>query len=153
MLLGTHRTKLDDKGRLTLPGKWIQEFSHGLILTRGVDQSLLMFSVAKFESVATGIDRLGIESADVRKWARFMSALAVDLEPDKRGRVPISPAQLKFAGITGDVVLVGVLGYVQIWDPQKYEEAESTDLSAITQIAERVDKLLRASAARVASGE
>ena len=106
-----------------------------------------MFPVPKFESIATGIDRLGIENADVRKWARFMSALAVDLELDKRGRIPISSAQLKFAGITGDVVLVGVLGYVQIWDPQKYEEAESTDLPTITQIAERVGKLLNASAA------
>jgi transcriptional regulator MraZ len=147
MLLGTHRAKLDDKSRLTLPGKWIQEFSEGLVLTRGVDQSLLIFPASKFQSIATGIDRLGIESVDVRKWARFMSAQAVDLEPDKKGRIPISPTQLKFAGIANDVVLVGVLGYIQVWDPQKYEEAESIDLSAMNQIAERVDKLLRASAA------
>ncbi len=147
MLLGTHRAKLDDKGRLTLPGKWIQEFSGGLILTRGVDQSLLIFPASKFQSIATGIDRLGIESADVRKWARFMSAQAVDLEPDKKGRIPISSTQLKFAGIANEVVLVGVLGYIQILEPQKYEETESIDLAAMNQIAERVDKLLRTSAA------
>jgi transcriptional regulator MraZ len=146
MLLGTHRARLDDKGRLTLPGKWLQEFSLGLILTRGVDQSLLIFPAPKFESIATRIDRLSIESADARRWARFMSAQAADLKPDKKGRLPISPAQLKFAGLVGDVVLVGVLSYVQIWNPQKYEEAESIDLPTINQIAERVDQLLRASA-------
>lgn len=147
MLLGTHRARLDDRGRLTLPGKWIPEFSQGLILTRGVDHGLVLFPAPKFESMARGIERLGIESADVRRWARFMSAQAVNLKPDRKGRIPISPVQLTFAQITSDAVLVGVLSYVQIWNPQKYEEAESIDLAAIHQIAERVDKLLRASAA------
>jgi len=144
MFLGTYRTKLDDRGRLTLPAKWAPELLPGLILTRGVDQSLLIFPTSRFEFIAKGIDTLGLASADVRRWARFLSALAADLLPDKKGRVFISPSQLKFAGIASDVVLVGLLSYVQVWDPAKYEEFESRDVSEIVQVAERVDKLIRA---------
>jgi MraZ protein len=144
MFLGTYRTKLDDKGRLTLPRDWTHEFSQGLILTRGVDQSLLVFPISKFESIAKGLDELGLASADVRRWARFLSALAVDLLPDKKGRIPISASQLKFAGIANEVILVGLLSYIQIWDPPKHEELESKDVLDIIQIADRVDKLMRA---------
>lgn len=144
MFLGTHRTKLDDKGRLTLPREWTHEFSLGLVLTRGVDQSLLAFPQSKFETMAKGLDDLGLASVDVRRWARFLSAMAVDVLPDKKGRIPISPSQLKFAEIANDVTLVGLLGYIQIWNPQKHEELASRDTTDIIEIADRVDKLIRA---------
>jgi MraZ protein len=144
MFLGTYRTKLDDKSRLTLPRAWVHEFSQGLILTRGVDESLLVFPTSKFESIARGLDELGLASADGRKWTRFLSALAIDLLPDKKGRIPISLSQLKFAGIANDVALVGLLSYVQIWDPLKHEELVSRDATDIIEIANRVDKLIRA---------
>jgi MraZ protein len=146
MFLGTYRTRLDNKGRLTLPREWVHGFSQGLILTRGLDQSLLGLPVSKFESIAKGLDVIGLASADGRKWARFLSAMAVDLLPDKKGRIPVSPSQLKFAGIGNDVVLVGLLSYIQICDPTKLEELESRDVSDIVQIADRVDRLIRAAA-------
>ena len=144
MFLGTYRTKLDNKGRLTLPREWVHGFSQGLILTRGLDQSLLGLPVSKFESIAKGLDEVGFASADGRRWARFLSAMAVDLLPDKKGRIPVSPSQLKFAGIANEVILVGLLSYIQICDPPKLEELESRDSSDIVQIADRVDKLMRA---------
>jgi MraZ protein len=144
MFLGTYRTKLDDKSRLTLPREWTHEFSLGIVITRGVDQSLLAFPQSRFEIMARGLDDLGLASADVRRWARFLSAMAVDLVPDKKGRIPITVSQLKFAGIANEVTLVGLLNYIQIWDPQKHEELESRDASDIIQIADRVDKLMRA---------
>jgi MraZ protein len=144
MFLGTYRTKLDSKGRLTLPREWVHGFSQGLILTRGLDQSLLGLPVSKFESIAKGLDQIGLSSADGRRWARFLSAMAVDLLPDKKGRIPISLSQLKFAGIATDVILVGLLSYIQICDPPKHEALESQDTSDIIQIADRVDRLMRA---------
>jgi MraZ protein len=143
MFLGTHRTKLDAKGRLTLPGKWIIELSGGLVITRGVDQSLLVFPTSRFESIAHAIDLLGLENTDVRSWARFLSGLAVDLVPDKKGRIPVSPAQLKFANLESDVVMVGLMSYVQVLAPGKFEEMDTTDTTNIVQIAEHFDSLSR----------
>ena len=144
MFLGTYRTRLDNKGRLTLPREWVHGFSQGLILTRGLDQSLLGLPMSKFESIAKGLEDVGLSSADGRRWIRFLSAMAVDLLPDKKGRIPVSPSQLKFAGITNDVVLVGLLGYIQICDPPMHEKLESQDTSDMIQIADRVDRLMRA---------
>lgn len=143
MFLGMYHSEIDDKGKLAFPRKWMGELSQGLILTRGIEQSLLVFPVSKFESVARGIDGLGLTSGDVRKWTRFLSALATDLLPDKRGRIIVSPSQLKYAGIVSDVIMVGLLSHIQIWDPPRYEELETKDAPEIIQIAERVDKLIR----------
>ena len=144
MFLGTYRTKLDDKSRLTLPRDWAHDFAMGIVITRGVDQSLIAFPQSKFENMAKGLDDLGLTSTDVRRWARFLGALAIDIVPDKKGRVALPLAQLKFAGIANDVTLVGLLGYIQIWNPQKHEELEAKDVVDIIQIADRVDKLMRA---------
>ena len=143
MFLGTYRTEIDNKGKLALPGKWMKDLSQGLVLTRGVEPSLLVFPAWRFESVAKGIDGLGWANGDVRKWTRFLSALATDLLPDKRGRITVLPSQLKYAGIVNDVLMVGLLGYIQIWNPPRFEELETRDAPEMIQIAERVDRLIR----------
>ena len=51
MFLGTHMQRLDDKGRLILPAKFREELSNGLVLTRGQERCLTVFSTSEFESV------------------------------------------------------------------------------------------------------
>ena len=39
----------------------------------------------------------------------------------------MKPEFRKFAGITGEVVLVGVKNHVEIWDAQRWDDANSFD--------------------------
>ena len=48
MFLGTFTPKLDEKGRLILPAKFRDEFSDGLVITRGQEHCLYVFSEAEF---------------------------------------------------------------------------------------------------------
>ena len=148
MLIGTYRREIDDMARLVLPERWRTGFTRGLILTRGVDKNLMAFPIRRFQAIAEGIATLTIENTDARNWSRFLIGSATHQPLDKLGRLEIPPPLRVFASVVKDVVLVGVLNRIEIWDATKYEECEARSASDIVQIAERVGILLRATAAR-----
>ena len=51
MLLGTHTPKLDEKGRLILPAKFRDELAEGVVITRGQERCLYVFSKREFAGV------------------------------------------------------------------------------------------------------
>ena len=44
MFLGTFSPKLDEKGRLILPAKFRDELADGVVMTRGQDRCIYVFS-------------------------------------------------------------------------------------------------------------
>ncbi|NCX09462.1 MAG: hypothetical protein EBW09_00995 [Actinobacteria bacterium] len=44
MFLGTHEPKLDEKGRLILPARFRDELSEGLVITKGQEHCLYVWS-------------------------------------------------------------------------------------------------------------
>ena len=44
MFLGTHAPKLDDKGRVILPARFREELANGLVLTRGQERCIYVFT-------------------------------------------------------------------------------------------------------------
>ena len=52
MFLGTYAPKLDDKGRIILPAKFWDELEAGIVVTRGQERCLYVFSTREFEEHA-----------------------------------------------------------------------------------------------------
>ncbi|MGB6052098.1 MAG: cell division/cell wall cluster transcriptional repressor MraZ, partial [Rhodococcus sp. (in: high G+C Gram-positive bacteria)] len=48
MFLGTYTPKLDDKGRLTLPAKFREALEGGLMVSKGQDHSLAIYTQDAF---------------------------------------------------------------------------------------------------------
>jgi MraZ protein len=51
MFLGAHAPKLDDKGRVILPAKFRDELAAGIVVTRGQENCLYVFTSREFESL------------------------------------------------------------------------------------------------------
>ena len=49
MFLGTHAPKLDDKGRVILPARFRDELANGLVLTRGQERCIYVFTAKDFD--------------------------------------------------------------------------------------------------------
>ena len=143
MLLGEYEHTLDDKNRLTLPAKFRQAFGGEVVVSRGLDGCLFVFTRDNWDSfVAAQLEGLSPFSKEARQMSRFLFAGATDAEPDRQGRVMIPPALLQHGKLGREVVVAGVRDHVEIWDRAAWriqlEEVEgSADLVAERLAAQR----------------
>lgn len=71
---------------------------------------------------------------------RFLFGSAFEIEPDKQGRVLIPAPLREYAGLTGDVVIVGLEGRAEIWDKAKWDKLNSEqDTMNLAEIAMELD--------------
>ena len=122
MLLGTYSPRLDEKGRLILPAKYRDELADGLVLTRGQERCLYVFSQKEFERVHEQMREAPISSRQSRDYLRVFLSGASDEVPDKQGRVTIPQNLRKYAGLDRGLAVIGVGTRAEIWDAQAWED-------------------------------
>ncbi|MEY4981347.1 MAG: hypothetical protein RL174_685 [Actinomycetota bacterium] len=138
MLLGTHAPKLDEKGRLFLPAKFRDELQAGLVITRGQENCLYVFSAAEFQAVHDKIRQAPVTSVDARNYLRVFLSGASDELPDKQGRVTIPAALRQYAGLDKDLVVIGVGSRAEIWNAAAWNEYLNKQETAFANVAEEV---------------
>lgn len=130
MFLGEYQHTIDDKGRLTIPAKYRGLLATGMVVTRGFDRNLMAFSLDGWEDLANRVKSLPWSDPSAREFRRRIFSGAVDLAPDKQGRV-LLPAYLReFANLGSDVVVTGMLDHLEIWNIDAWEpvrEAAESD--------------------------
>ncbi|WP_433876917.1 division/cell wall cluster transcriptional repressor MraZ [Sinomonas atrocyanea] len=133
MLLGTYSPRLDEKGRLILPAKYRDELAEGLVLTRGQERCIYVFSQKEFERVHEQMREAPISSRQARDYLRVFLSGASDEVPDKQGRVTIPPNLRKYAGLDRDLAVIGVGTRAEIWDAQAWEDYLTEKESAFSE--------------------
>lgn len=122
MLLGTHTPKLDEKGRLFLPAKFRDELSDGVVITRGQERCLYVFSAKEFASIHEKLRQAPASVKGARDYLRVLLSGASDETPDKQGRVVLPALLRSYAGLTKDLVIIGVGSRAEIWDATAWSE-------------------------------
>ena len=138
MLLGTHAPKLDEKGRVILPAKFREELQGGLVVTRGQDRCLYVFSTAEFELVHDKIRQAPVTSADARNYLRVFLSGASSEQPDKQGRITIPATLREYAELGKDLIVIGVGTRAEIWDAKAWNDYLAKQESAFSNVAEEV---------------
>ena len=128
MLVGQYDYAIDAKGRLNFPARFRDAMGETFIVTRWLDHCLAAFPAEEFEKVAAKIEEKGLVKG--RKVSRMLYASAVEVTPDKQGRIQL-PAKLReYAGLTKEVVVVGSFDRVEIWNAQRWAEIENEAFSS-----------------------
>ena len=139
MLLGEYEHTLDDKNRLTLPAKFREAFASGVVVTRGMDGCLFVFTPAEWERfVELRLEGLDPFSREARQMGRFMFSGASETELDRQGRVMVPPALIEHAKLGRDVVVAGVRDHVEIWDRAAWREQLKEVEGSVELVAERL---------------
>jgi MraZ protein len=115
MFLGEYTHTIDDKGRVTIPARYRGELAAGLVVTRGFDENLMVFPISEWQAMAERIAARPLSDESVRAFRRRVFAGAVDLEPDRQGRIVLPQYLRDFAGIDGEVVIAGMFNYIELW--------------------------------------
>lgn len=126
MFLGEYLHNIDSKGRLTLPAKYRAELAKGVVVTRGLDQCLLVFPVDQWQKLAEKINSLPFTRKDARTFNRFMFAGASECVPDKQGRILLVNYLREFASLDGETVIIGLDTHMEIWNPERWQETKIT---------------------------
>lgn len=138
MFLGTHTPKIDEKGRFFLPAKFRDELAAGVVITRAQDRCLAIYPVATFVEMTKSISTAPTSVKQVRDFQRMLAAGASDETPDKQGRVTI-PQQLRaYAGLDKEVVVVGAINRVEVWDAAAWATYSAEQESAFAEMNEEV---------------
>jgi MraZ protein len=134
---GHFEYSLDAKKRLNIPPRFRAAFSGGVVLAKWLEPCVAIWTPDAFESFTNSfLADLNPVSAERRKLTRFFAGSSFDTELDSAGRVTLNQALLDHAGVEKEVVLVGNLDHLEVWDREKWL-ADQRDLNAeIVEIAE-----------------
>ncbi len=131
MFLGEFSHTLDDKGRLTIPSKYREQLASGLVATRNpVERCLLVMPMDKWEEVAAKVNALPLADPGSATFRRAVFSAAENLTPDKQGRILISPRLREYAQIDGEVIIAGVHSFIELWQPQRWNDKVLEPLEA-----------------------
>ena len=118
MLIGEYRHSIDIKGRLNFPSKLREDLGDSFVITKGLDNCLFAYRMQEWHELEESTKKLPTSKA--RNIQRFFFAGACEVSPDKQGRVLIPQHLRDYAGLTGDVAVVGVSTRAEIWDLNRW---------------------------------
>jgi len=141
MLIGEYRHTIDSKKRLALPAKFRGELGASVIITRGIDNCLVVYPEKEWEKMSEKLSQLPVSQVEARTYARIMLAGAMQVSLDKLGRILIPDYLKKYAGLKKNVVVCGLNNRLEIWDSQKWENYKKKAEKEVGDLASKLGEL------------
>ena len=130
---------MDQKGRVSLPSAFRREAdSDHFVLLQWEPQYLTLFPQKKWGEVQENL--LDYRRRDPKAWShvRMIIANAVEVSPDKQGRILVPAGLQAGAGLSGTVLLSGNIDRVELWNPETYHEAVQGESGNLAQFAHKL---------------
>lgn len=136
MFIGEYRHSIDPKGRLAVPAKFRAELEQGAVVTKGVDNCLILYTMDEWKATAEKISALSTTQANTRAYQRHMLAGAMDVQLDKQGRMILPDYLRQYAGLKKKAVITGLYNRLEVWDEANWEEYKAKTEEESGDIAE-----------------
>ena len=131
MFQGASSLSLDAKGRLSVPTRHRDVLAataqSQLTITKHPHGCLMIFPRPEWEKFRERVAELPMSA---QWWKRVFLGNAMDMELDGTGRVLISPELREAAGISKDIILLGMGNHFELWDKATYEAQEAEAMKA-----------------------
>ena len=141
---GRYIVLMDDKGRISLPAKLRpilqkpRESSDGFMLTKGLDGCLALYPEEQWARIQERLNTLDFTRKDFRFFSRQLYPVASPVNLDRQGRMHIPPHLQEQAGLKREILLMGINGWIELWNPEKYEQYLTEYGKSYEDVAERL---------------
>jgi MraZ protein len=137
--LGQYEHTLDAKNRLTIPAKFRAQLSEGVVLAKEQETCIAIRPASAWNRFTEEMRRLGtLWDQDYRDFQRRYTAGAFDAQLDAAGRIMLPQTLIEKAALSREVVLVGNLDTIEVWDRARWREEESRLDQAVPELARRL---------------
>jgi MraZ protein len=122
MFRGQFEHAIDEKGRLSIPAKFREALREekSLVLTNS-DGYLTAYPLTEWRALEDRLRANPRLKRDLRDYLRLVYSTAEDVAMDGQGRILVPQTLRQRAGITRDVVIIGVMDQIEIWDRARWD--------------------------------
>lgn len=142
MFMGEFSHNIDKKGRMIIPAKFRDELGEVIIITRGLDGCLSVYTTKQWEVIYEQLQKLPSTKKDARMFVRMMTSKAAECEFDNQGRVLIPAPLIKLAGLEKECIIVGAGNHLEIWSKANWEPVEEDANESFEDIAENLTEFM-----------
>ncbi len=130
VLVGRYDHALDPKKRLTIPSEWraaLGRPKYIYVFPDPNEECLDLIPSKEMESRVEKLRREALFNPEIGKVLQAIGEFAEQLEFDVQGRIRIGDKLLKYAGLSGQVAMVGAINRARLWNPDKLAPSDKVD--------------------------
>ncbi len=135
MLLGEFKHTIDAKGRVIMPARFRDDIGTNFCVTVSTDGCLRAYSMENWLALDARLQALPDSDPKAVGYKRHIYSHTIECEFDKQGRALLNEKLRSYAGLEKDVVVVGMSGYVEIWNPERWENRDNVEGVDISQLS------------------
>ncbi len=144
--IGEYAYSLDSKGRINVPAKFRQSLSEDnentFVITRGVDPCIWVYPLSHWKEIESNLRNLSSISKIHRTFVRNTARYASPSTYDKQGRIILTPSLIDYAGLDKDVLIIGMVNKIEIWDPGRLNTTDQQNMeidpAAYDELADKI---------------
>lgn len=141
MLIGQYKHTIDNKKRLALPAKFRGELGDKVIITRGIENCLVVYTEKEWQVMSEKLGNLPISQLEARSFARIILSGAMEVALDKLGRILIPDYLKEYSDLKKNVVVCGLSNRLEIWDEEKWEVYRKAAEKGVEEIVSKLGPL------------
>jgi MraZ protein len=139
---GSYLYSVDNKGRVNIPArmrKYVSPEANDIfVVTRGYERCLFVYPQDEWLRLEQSIRQLSSTNPKHRFFSRTLCQHAAEVQLDGQSRITIPRELLTFSGIESDVMIIGVLERIELWNPKQFEEYTQTQSESYEVVAQTV---------------
>jgi MraZ protein len=121
MFIGEYKYNIDSKKRLALPAKFRSELGKSVVITKGLESCLVVYTEKEWKIMSEKLGRLPTSQMEARGFSRIMLAGAMAVHVDRLGRILVPDYLKEYAKLKKNVVVCGLSNKLEVWDSKKWE--------------------------------
>ena len=118
---GEYNNLLDQKNRLSIPAKYRNQLNpindKTFVLCKGFDACLFLYPIEEWKIVEEQLSSLSSIKDRHRNFIRNIVRHANYVRYDSQGRIAIPELLLDYANIKKEVLVIGMLKKIELWEP------------------------------------
>ena len=130
--IGEYTYSLDSKGRVNIPAKFRQSLSadsqNTFVITRGLDPCIWVYPLEQWKEIENNLRNLSSVKNIHRTFVRDTARYASPSTYDKQGRITLTPSLTEYAGLEKDVLIIGMINKIEIWNPNTLKIVDQQNL-------------------------